>query len=158
TSPLTEPQTRMSSPAMVPLISAPSPTVIERLCTSPSITPSIWMSPAQVRSPLIVRSRLMIEGDELRVAWRDGSAAAAAGVGVGVGVGAGGPDLLSFENIVASLQEVQGFRGSRGAPASRARSAGRPSRACRFVATDYLAGAFAHTILRGACRDPRKHP
>ena len=43
--------------------------VIERLLMSPSTVPSIWMSPSQIRSPLIFRSGLMIDGAAVRD-WR----------------------------------------------------------------------------------------
>src|SRR5215813_13251659 len=98
---------RTDSPEMAPRTSAPSPTVIVRLTTSPSMLPSIWMSPLQIRSPLIFRSGLMIEGAAARAgAARPGSAAGGAGVGAGVEV-----DLLSFENILACLHEVHGIVG-----------------------------------------------
>src|SRR5215471_18304564 len=97
---------RTDSPEMAPRTSAPSPTVIVRLTTSPSMLPSIWMSPLQIRSPLIFRSGLMIDGAAARAA-RPGSDAAD-GVGVGAGVEV---VLLSFENILACLHEVHGIVG-----------------------------------------------
>src|SRR6185312_5478894 len=107
--PFTAPQMRTASPEMEPRTSAPSPTVIERLTTSPSMVPSIWMSPLQIRSPLIFRSELMIDGAAVReAALRAGSAAGAAVLGVDTGVDV---DLLSFENILACLHEVHGILG-----------------------------------------------
>ena len=87
--PFTAPQMRTASPEIEPRTSAPSPTVIERLTTSPSMVPSIWMSPLQIRSPLILRSGLMIDGAAARevVAARDGSAA---GAGLGTLLGSFG--------------------------------------------------------------------
>src|SRR5215470_1244695 len=99
---------RTASPEMAPRTSAPSPTVIERLTTSPSMVPSIWMSPLQIRSPLILRSGLMIDG----AAARDAAARDVSAVGAGLGVAAGvDVDLLSFENILACLHEVHGILG-----------------------------------------------
>src|SRR5215468_12205513 len=93
---------------MAPRTSAPSPTVIVRLTTSPSMLPSIWMSPLQIRSPLILRSGLMIDG----AAARPGAARPGSGAADGVGVGAGVEVvLLSFENILACLHEVHGIVG-----------------------------------------------
>src|SRR5262249_50664407 len=97
---------RTDSPEMAPRTSAPSPTVMVRLTTSPSMLPSIWMSPLQIKSPLIFRSGLMIDGAAARAgATRPGSGAA---VGVGAGVEV---VLLSFENILACLHEVHGIVG-----------------------------------------------
>src|SRR5215468_947688 len=93
---------------MAPRTSAPSPTVIVRLTTSPSMLPSIWMSPLQIRSPLIFRSGLMIDGAAVRAGAARPGSGAADGVGVGAGVEV---VLLSFENILACLHEVHGIVG-----------------------------------------------
>jgi len=68
-----EPQTRTVSADTEPRTCAASPIVIVRLCTSPSTVPSTWMSPLHSRSPVILRSALMIDGAELLPAGRDGS-------------------------------------------------------------------------------------
>src|SRR5262249_47547815 len=100
---------RTASPEMAPRTSAPSPTVIERLTTSPSMVPSIWISPLQIKSPLILRSGLMIDGATAREAVpRAGSTGGATWLGVDAG---GDVDLLSFENILACLHEVHGILG-----------------------------------------------
>src|SRR5215468_6534426 len=100
---------RTASPEMAPRTSAPSPTVIDRLTTSPSMVPSIWISPLQIRSPLILRSGLMIDGATAREAVpRAGSTGGTTWLGVDAGVDV---DLLSFENILACLHEVHGILG-----------------------------------------------
>src|SRR5215470_6646050 len=70
------------------------------------------MSPLQIRSPLIFRSELMIEGAAVRVLEPRPRSAAGAGLGVDGGVDGGvDVDLLSFENILACLHEVHGIVG-----------------------------------------------
>src|SRR5258706_3938893 len=72
------------------------------LWTSPSIRPSIWMSPVERKLPLIAISALMIEG-------ADSARARLAGAGEsGVG-GGGGASLLLLENMAAGLDEVVGI-------------------------------------------------
>jgi hypothetical protein len=58
------------------------------------------MSPLQIKSPLIFKSWLMIDGGGLRVPCRGDS-------GVAVAVGADMSGLLSLENMFVGLQQNQ---------------------------------------------------
>ena len=64
-----------------PWISALSPITRPTLRTSPSTRPSIWMSPVEVRVPLITMSALMMEGADERAGALGGAAAGASGIG-----------------------------------------------------------------------------
>src|SRR5665213_1335566 len=98
--PITRPRAVMSSARTSPLIWAFSPITSPTLRTSPSTTPSIWMSPFDTRVPVTVRSALMIEGAVLRPTRLGGNNGAAEMLGAGIMAS------LLLENMAACLYEI----------------------------------------------------
>src|SRR6185437_1006397 len=73
-----------------------SPITSPAECTSPSMRPSIWMSPVDVSVPLTTRSAEMIEGAEERAARLAGGTLAGTG---------GGAATFLLENMAACLDK-----------------------------------------------------
>src|SRR5688572_6577069 len=95
--PLTTPQIRTVSACSAPCTVAPSPITMLRLWMSPSTQPSTCTSPLQIRSPLIRRSALMMDGTDDFGVERTPSLLELAEA-----------CLLPFENISTRLQECHG--------------------------------------------------
>src|ERR1700757_1083818 len=92
---------------MLPVTTAPSPMVSERVWMSPSTMPSTWRSPALIRSPRILRSELMIEGAALRGVARVVSAPLPTLIELPLVFAA----LLAFENITPRFEEIHRIQG-----------------------------------------------
>ena len=79
TSPVTSPEMRISLADTLPSTWADSPIVSDPVLISPTKVPFNWMSPLLIRSPVILRSALMMEGTPLPLPLAENAASRSSG-------------------------------------------------------------------------------